>query len=785
MKLFIFTALILILLTLSIGNTQINLQENRDVLWQAYWLSCYTGQDKTNTWLAFRKKFNMDVFPGKGIARIAVDSKYWLWLNGELVVFEGQLKRGPTPSDTYYDEVDLTPFLKQGENTLAILVWYFGKNGFSHHSSGRAGLIFELYTDNKLTLISDRSWKARVHPAYYYDPGGLQPNYRLPESNVCFDAREDIPNWTEADYSDIGWPLADIVAKGGAAPWNKLIKRPIPLWKNWGLLSYKDHPDLPFISSGEPVHCVLPSNIQITPYFEVEAINGQKINIHTDNYLVGIVPTVRAEYITKDSIQKYESLGWMNGHQVSYLFPKGIKVLDLKYRETGFDTDFAGAFFCNDSFFNQLWEKSRRTLYVTMRDTYMDCPDRERAQWWGDAVNELGEAFYALSPSSHTLAKKGILELLNWQRTDGSIYSPVPSGNYDRELPMQMLNSIGFYGLWTYYLHSGDLETIKTVYLGIKKYLLLWKIDNNGRVIPRAGGWTWGDWGANKDMEILFNCWYYLALEGFRNLSKVMQNQQNIEWCDEQKELIKKAFNKTFWNKKEYRSPDYTGKTDDRANALAVLSHLAEPEYYPAIATILQTEFHASPYMEKYVLEALYKMDYPEIALRRMKKRYLPMVDHSYTTLWENWTLPEKGKSGGTNNHAWSGGPLTLLSQYAAGVSPLEAGYATFQVKPQLGDLTEVDLTLSSVSGIIEIKIKKTPNVLKLMVVVPIKTSANIYITKQQNSIKNVFLNNNLIWENGQIFDQSEYKILEDDSNHLIFQIKDGKYEFLAEYSHN
>lgn len=28
----------------------------------------------------------------------------------------------------------------------------------------------------------------------------------------------------------------------------------------------------------------------------------------------------------------------------------------------------------------------------------MDCPDRERAQWWGDEVNELGEAFYVLDP---------------------------------------------------------------------------------------------------------------------------------------------------------------------------------------------------------------------------------------------------------------------------------------------------------------------------------------------------------------------------------------------------
>ena len=27
------------------------------------------------------------------LAKIACDSKYWMWINGELAVFEGQLKR--------------------------------------------------------------------------------------------------------------------------------------------------------------------------------------------------------------------------------------------------------------------------------------------------------------------------------------------------------------------------------------------------------------------------------------------------------------------------------------------------------------------------------------------------------------------------------------------------------------------------------------------------------------------------------------------------------------------
>ena len=83
--------------------------------------SADSGPVAPNKWIAFRKDFSLKSVPKSALARIAVDSKYWLWINGELVVFEGQLKRGPNPSDSYFDEVDIAPYLKKGENKLALL----------------------------------------------------------------------------------------------------------------------------------------------------------------------------------------------------------------------------------------------------------------------------------------------------------------------------------------------------------------------------------------------------------------------------------------------------------------------------------------------------------------------------------------------------------------------------------------------------------------------------------------------------------------------------------------
>ena len=105
-------------------------------------LGCPGVTDAPNQWIAFRKDVRLDAVPASVPARIAVDSKYWLWVNGELAVFEGGLKRGPNPQDSYFDEVDLAPYLRKGENQVALLLWYFGKDGFSHLGSGQPQLWF-------------------------------------------------------------------------------------------------------------------------------------------------------------------------------------------------------------------------------------------------------------------------------------------------------------------------------------------------------------------------------------------------------------------------------------------------------------------------------------------------------------------------------------------------------------------------------------------------------------------------------------------------------------------
>ncbi len=689
--------------------------------WKGKWISSSHTQSRPNTWLAFRKEVRLENTPSTLVARIGADSKYWLWVNGRPVVFEGGLKRGPAPDAIYFDEVDIAPYLTLGDNVIAVLLWHFGKNGFTHLNSGSAGLLFDAVSP-EAEIFSDNSWGCAIYDAYG-DTDAPHPNFRLPESNIRFDARLQKKGWERPGFRG-KFPKAAVVADAGKAPFGRLLARPIPQWRNTGLRQYES---IRRSDTNDTIYCRLPYNCQVTPYLKVNAKEGKVIHILTDNYTGGSENNLRAEYVTCDGEQEYENYGWFNGHEVRYVIPEGVDVVELKYRETGYDTDFTGAFECDDEFLNELWRRSARTLYVTMRDNYMDCPDRERAQWWGDEVNELGETFYALSPSAHSLAVKGIYELMNWQRDDGVIYSPIPSGNWRKELPLQMLASVGWYGFHTQYYYSGDSSFVADIYPRMKHYLHdVWQLDGDGLVISRPGDWNWADWGQNSDLDVLTNCWYYLALKGEREFARQLGYKDDVDSISSVIKGIENAFDMRFWNGKAYRSPGHKGATDDRAQAMAVVSGLAAPARYKAIVKILDKEYHASPYMEKYVLEALFMMNEPDRALDRMHKRYAKMLSYDgYTTLFEGWGIGAEGFGGGTVNHAWSGGPLTLLSQKVCGITPVAPGFAEFSVTPQMGRLKKASATVDTNYGLIKVSLEKSGDKINARLHVPEKVTAH------------------------------------------------------------
>ena len=169
--------------------------------------------------------------------------------------------------------------------------------------------------------------------------------------------------------------------------------------------------------------------------------------------------------------------------------------------------------------------------------------------------------------------------------------------------------------------------------------------------------------------------------------------------------------------------------------------------------------------MEKYVCEALFQMGRGEYALERLKKRFKSMVESKeHSTLFEGWGSGKEGYGGGSTNHAWSGGGLTILSQYVCGLYPFEPGWKKFVVKPNLAGLLFAETGNITSAGNVAISLKKITSGININLIVPNESQAILHVPKEYQKVyingkisisKNVDSLNNLITLSG-----GNYKIL-------------------------
>ena len=692
----------------------------------------------SNEWFAFRGSLTLeDTADAPAELRLAADSKYDLYVNGELVVREGGLKRGPTPTGTYYDVLDLSGSLQVGENTLAIVLQYFGRQGFSHRDSGTPGLLVDADAG------SFGEWKVKNHPCYF-DAGYVNDAYRLPENSVGYDARQEFGEWTEPGFDDSAWATAETAAAAGAGPWGELYPREFPQWFWSEPMDYVQTREVRNTNGDDftYIQCGLPHNAQFVPVIEVDAKAGIRITVTVGQDTNNINST----YITKEGVQQHVFPGWINGETVTYKIPSGwVKVLSVQYIETGYPAAFVGDFASGNECLDTLWEKSKRTLYVTMRDTFMDCPCRERAQWPGDMVVQLAQVPYCLDRTADALVQKGLYETFRWQMESGILYGPVPEGNWRMELPAQMLSVVSAYGVWTYYMNTGDRQMLESIYAGMKRYLDLWRFQENGLIVyrPAAKGevpvnvdgveigiWDWIDWGHRIDCEPALNGWFVLAAEGVLCVARELGLSADVAEIAIKVEQVREAIREQYWNPEKggFVSEGFEFLPDDRVQALMVLCGAAEAEHTPALLKVFNQVEQACPYMEKYILEAMFAIGEPVQALDRMRRRYRTLVENDNSTLWERW--PEASDHPGTINHSWSGGPLTLLSSVVAGIRPLAPGWGRLIVQPTPGDLTQIRCSLQAPQGMVRLEAELVEGNWQLDLTVPAGCVAVLDLSK-------------------------------------------------------
>lgn len=667
---------------------------NASLFKHAKWL--WEKEVRCNRWMLFSKVIELDELPDSACANIAAENKYYLYINGEIAVFEGGLNRGER-NKGYFDSVDIVKHLQKGRNEILVKVWYWGNEGRNNVSCGSGGFIFAC---DALGLYSDSSWGMLPEPAQ------MEVTEPYPTLNpmqctlyggydIGYDARNALK-----DNDLFCLPPACELGGAGDAPWGELVARPIPLWK---FSRIKDYIDI--IKSGERYLCKLPFGMQITPYMKINARGGERVDIRTDRYKIRGGPfgthelysVHRCEYIARKGVQEFEVLNWSFGERVIYTIPDSVEVIELGYRQSGYDCSPVEGFSCSDGDMNLLVKKCVTTMYACIRDNFMDCPDRERGQWIGDLSVQMPQMFYAFDKNSHALCKKAVYDIINY-RIGSRIMGLVP-GAQPIELPGQNLCAVSDVGMVAeYYEHTGDKTALKDFFKPLEEYLALWDFDYlSGKIITRPCDWYWLDHGDEVDNDILQNCWYYLGLRFLKRIAGVI-GAECPALLEERMRAIKDNFDINYLHDDGYKSGDLL---DDRANALALLCGFVKKESIDTVLSVFDKEYRRTPFTEYYLLTALFESGYPELAMNRLRKRYSGLIHNKYSTLWEDFTVT------GTYNHAWTGGPLVLLNKYGCGLRPLKAGYEELAVLPLDIGISNLETEIETVKGRIRVEVNR------------------------------------------------------------------------------
>jgi alpha-L-rhamnosidase len=92
------------------------------------------------------------------------------------------------------------------------------------------------------------------------------------------------------------------------------------------------------------------------------------------------------------------------------------------------------------------------------------------------------------------------------------------------------------------------------------------------------------------------------------------------------------------------------------------------------------------------------------------------MIKLGATTIWEEFDPKMQGtehyamygeKYGKSLCHAWGASPIYLLGKYALGVRPTSAGYATFDIVPNLMCFNNIEGKVPVLDGYVSVKMDK------------------------------------------------------------------------------
>ena len=374
-------------------------------------------KEEKNTYAQFKSSFNYK--SGEAKLSVSADYKYEAYINGILV---SNCQYADLPFYKSVDSVDITSFLKVGENELLVTAFHMGED-FSSCRSQTAGVAFCVDCEGKTLVQSDENTLCRT--AQGYVPGGIitaQLGY-----GWNYDFADNGKAWEKARLTgvknslvprpipalDISTPLPATVCaqgifqyRGGKTAGEKAQNAWLSTYRfaemtGCNKIKFADlHAPITFRAEGGDGVFVIIDLLKETSGYPVMSIDVEKAckGIFVwGEHLADL--RIRAEREGRNFAAGYSFVKGNNTFE-GYIHRLGCRYLGLfvetdsvtvntlTLREATYPFKMPKKDF-GDRLLNKIYEMGRRTMQICAHEHYEDCPWREQALYGMDGRNQM------------------------------------------------------------------------------------------------------------------------------------------------------------------------------------------------------------------------------------------------------------------------------------------------------------------------------------------------------------------------------------------------------------
>lgn len=340
-------------------------------------LSC---EKHRNRHILFRKAFSLNKSAASACLYISADDYYKVYINGQFVA------QGPAPSYHFnynYNVIDVRPYLKTGENLIAVHTLYQGLiNRVWQSGDNRHGLILDLVVDGDTVVMSDETFKTHPHTAYI-ETGIVGYETQFLEK---YDSNAAEVGFSSPDFNDSDWKYAQV---------NKYDDHTLVLQKS-RMLEFETIQPVTTTAVGNRI--LYDFGSAYVGYLCVRAKGkagdvvtvrcAQELNDDgTLRYNLRANCTYEEEWILADGESVLDWFDYKSFRYAQLTIPSDVEILDVHFcarhypfvLKSQIKSDYA----INEEL-KQIWDLCVHTQKYGVQEVIQDCMEREKGFYLGD-----------------------------------------------------------------------------------------------------------------------------------------------------------------------------------------------------------------------------------------------------------------------------------------------------------------------------------------------------------------------------------------------------------------